>query len=153
MASTPQNREKTMNRQATRWAAIMMGAAVLSSVLPVAAQSYPTRPVRIVLPFAAGGGTDLLARLLAQRYTDVFGQPAMVDNRPGAGGNLGAEIVAKAPPDGYTLLFSTTSTAINATLYSKLSFDIRKDFVAITQFARSPIVVVVHPSLPVRSAR
>ena len=87
-----------MNRQATRWAAIMMGAAVLCAVLPVAAQSYPTRPVRIVLPFAAGGGTDLLARLLAQRYTDVFGQPAMVDNRPGAGGNLGAEIAAKAAP-------------------------------------------------------
>ena len=153
MTSTPQNRGKTMNRQTTRWAAIVMGAAVLCGALPVAAQSYPTRPVRIVLPFAAGGGTDLLARLLAQRYTEVFGQQAMVDNRPGAGGNLGAEIAAKAPPDGYTLLFSTTSTAINATLYSKLAFDIRKDFVAITQFARSPIVVVVHPSLPVRSVR
>lgn len=142
-----------MRRGGRAWAAFLV-AALASAFAPLAfAQSYPTRPVRVVLPFAAGGGTDLLARLLSQRYTETLGQPVVVDNRAGAGGNLGAEIVAKAPADGYTLLFSTTSTAINATLYSKLSFDIRKDFVAVTQVARSPIVVAVHPSLPVRNVR
>lgn len=130
-----------------------LGAVSMVGSMAAFGQGYPSRPVRVVLPFAAGGGTDLLARLLSQRYTEVLGQPVLVDNRPGAGGNLGAEIVAKSPPDGYTLLFSTTSTAINATLYPKLPFDIRRDFVAITQFARSPIVVVVHPSLPVRTVR
>lgn len=130
-----------------------LGAVSMVGSMAAFGQGYPSRPVRVVLPFAAGGGTDLLARLLSQRYTEVLGQPVLVDNRPGAGGNLGAEIVAKSPSDGYTLLFSTTSTAINATLYPKLPFDIRRDFVAITQFARSPIVVVVHPSLPVRTVR
>lgn len=142
-----------MSAWISRGVAAAFAAAAMIGSMAAFAQGYPSRPVRVVLPFAAGGGTDLLARLLSQRYTEVLGQPVVVDNRPGAGGNLGAELVARSPADGYTLLFSTTSTAINATLYSKLSFDIRKDFVAITQFARSPIVVVVHPSLPVRSVR
>jgi tripartite-type tricarboxylate transporter receptor subunit TctC len=134
-------------------AIVVLGALGVASSTAAMAQNYPVRPVRIILPFAAGGGTDLLCRLLAQRYTEAFGQSALVDNRPGAGGNLGAELVAKAAPDGYTLLFSTTSTAVNFTLYPKLPFDIRKDFIAITQFAHSPIVVAVHPSVPVRNVR
>ena len=136
---------------------ILLGAAIAATGLAAAvttlAQGFPARPVRIVLPFTAGGGTDLLARLLAQRLTEALGQPAIVENRPGAGGNLGADFVAKATPDGHTLLFSTTSTAVNATLYPKLPFDIRKDLIAITQVARSPIVVATHPSVPARNIR
>ena len=133
--------------------ALACGAAALACAQTAVAQNYPARPVRIILPFTSGGGTDILARLLAQRLTEAFGQTVLVDNRPGAGGNLGADLVAKAAPDGLTLLFSTTSTAVNATLYSKLPFDIRKDLIAITQVARSPIVVTTHPSLPARNVR
>jgi tripartite-type tricarboxylate transporter receptor subunit TctC len=117
------------------------------------AQDYPNRQVRMVLPFTAGGGTDLLARLMAQRLTEALGQPFIVDNRPGAGGNLGAEIVAKSPPDGYTLLVSTASMAVNVTLYPKLPFDTRRDFVPITQTANSPIIVSIHPSVPAYSVK
>lgn len=133
--------------------ALACGAVALAGAHTAAAQNYPARPVRIVLPFTAGGGTDILARLLAQRLTEALGQTVLVDNRPGAGGNLGADLVAKSAPDGLALLFSTTSTAINATLYSKLPFDIRRDLVAITQVARSPVVVVTHPSVPARTVR
>ena len=133
--------------------ALACGIALFTGAHTAVAQNYPARPVRIILPFTSGGGTDILARLLAQRLTEALGQAVLVDNRPGAGGNLGADLVAKAAPDGLTLLFSTTSTAINATLYSKLPFDIRKDLVAITQVARSPVVVVTHPSVPARNVR
>jgi tripartite-type tricarboxylate transporter receptor subunit TctC len=135
----------------------LLGAALvaigLAASVTAIAQSYPARPIRIILPFTAGGGTDLLARLLAQRFTESLGQPAVVDNRPGAGGNLGADFVVKALPDGYTLLLSTASTAVNVTLYPKLPFDIRKDLIAITQIGRSPIVVTTHPSVPARNIR
>src|SRR5450830_1189174 len=114
-----------MNTNARTLLSAPLVAIGLAASVTAIAQSYPARPIRIILPFTAGGGTDLLARLLAQRVTESLGQPAVVDNRPGAGGNLGADFVAKAPPDGYTLLFSTTSTAINVTLYPKLPFDIR----------------------------
>jgi tripartite-type tricarboxylate transporter receptor subunit TctC len=125
-------------------------AAVLA---PAHAQDYPARPIRIVLPFSPGGGTDLLARLLSKRFYEVFGQTATVDNRPGAGGNLGADIVAKSAPDGYTLLMSTASLAVNVTLYSKLPYDLRRDLIPITQVASAPLVVTVHPSVPARSVK
>ena len=117
------------------------------------AQEYPTRSIRIVLPFSAGGGTDLLARLLSKRFYEAFGQTAAVDNRPGAGGTLGAEIVAKSAPDGYTLLMSTASLAVNVSLYPKLAYDLRRDLIPITQVASAPLVVTVHPSVPARSVR
>jgi tripartite-type tricarboxylate transporter receptor subunit TctC len=141
-----------MNRKSAPLVVAALGAIGFAAA-PAAAQDYPTRTIRIILPFAAGGGTDLLARQLAQRFTEALGQTAVVDNRPGAGGNLGAEIVAKAQPDGYTLLLSTASTAVNATLYPKLPFDIRKDFVTISQVGQSPILVTTHPSLPARNVR
>lgn len=119
--------------------------------LPVQAQEYPTKPIRIVLPFAAGGGTDVMARILAQRFHDSMGQPTMVENRTGAGGNIGAEIVVKSPPDGHTIMVSTASTAVNVTLYSKLVFDARKDLVAVSQIGRSAVVLTVHPSVPART--
>ncbi|MCX7137339.1 MAG: tripartite tricarboxylate transporter substrate-binding protein, partial [Proteobacteria bacterium] len=137
---------------AKAWSCAIMAATVVFA--PVAqAQDYPNRQIRIVLPFSPGGGTDLLARLLSKRFYEVWGQTATVDNRPGAGGNLGADIVAKSAPDGYTLLMSTASLAVNVTLYSKLPFDVRRDFIPITQVASAPLVVTVHPSVPARSVK
>jgi tripartite-type tricarboxylate transporter receptor subunit TctC len=118
---------------------------------PAVAQDYPNRSIRIILPFSPGAGTDLLARLLSQRFYAAWGQTVPVDNRPGAGGNIGAEMVVKSPPDGYTLLMSTASLTVNVTLYPKMPFDLRKDLAPITQVASAPIVVVVHPSVPARN--
>lgn len=115
------------------------------------AQDYPNRPIRIVLPFSPGAGTDLLARLLSQRFFATWGQTVPVDNRTGAGGNIGAEIVVKSAPDGYTLLMSTASLAVNVTLYPKMPFSLQKDLAPITQVASAPIVAVVHPSVPART--
>ena len=127
--------------------------ALAAATTTAFAQDYPVRSIRIVLPFSPGGGTDLLARLLSKRFYEAFGQTAAVDNRPGAGGTLGADIVAKSAPDGYTLLMSTASLAVNATLYARLPFDARRDLIPITQVASAPLVVTVHPSVPARSVR
>jgi tripartite-type tricarboxylate transporter receptor subunit TctC len=125
----------------------------LLGVAPASAQTYPTRPVRIVVPFAPGGATDVLARLFGQRLLEWYGQAGAVDNRPGAGGNIGAEIVAKAPPDGYTLMMTTASIAVNVSLYPKLGYDLRRDFIPISQMASSPIILTVHPSVPAKSVK
>jgi tripartite-type tricarboxylate transporter receptor subunit TctC len=118
------------------------------------AQDYPTKPIRIVVPFPPGGATDLLARAVAQRLTEKWGQAVIVDNRPGAGGNIGSELVAKAAPDGYTLEMGTVGThAINASLYAKMPYDHVKDFVPIVLVAAVPNVLVVNPSLPVKSVQ
>ena len=108
---------------------------------------YPSRSVRMVVGFAPGGGTDIMARLLSQKLSERWGQPVVVDNRPGASGNIGAEMVARAAPDGYTLLTAFSSHASNPAL-SKLSFDINKDFSSITQIASGPAVVIAHPAVP-----
>lgn len=118
-----------------------------------AAQSYPTRVVRIVMPFAAGGGIDLFARILAKRLQENFGQNVIVDNRPGAGGNIGADLVARSPADGYTVMLSSAAVAISASLYAKLAYDPGKDLTPVTQVLSAPLVVTVHPSLPVRSVK
>jgi tripartite-type tricarboxylate transporter receptor subunit TctC len=131
----------------------MICVALPVVIVPAHAQDYPARQIRIVLPFSPGGGTDLLARLLSKRFYEAWGQTATVDNRPGAGGNLGADIVAKSAPDGYTLLMSTASLAVNVTLYSKLPYDLRRDLIPITQVASAPLVVTVHPSVPARSVK
>ncbi len=120
---------------------------------PLHAQDYPSRPIRIILPFSPGGGTDLLARLLAQRFQASMGQPVTVDNRAGAGGNIGADLTAKSAPDGYTLMLSTASLAVNVTLYPKLPYDARRDLIAITQIVSSPVVLTMHPSIPARSVK
>ena len=111
------------------------------------AQQFPTRPVRMVVGFAPGGGTDIIARLVSQKLSERWGQPVVVENRTGASGNIGAEIVARAAPDGYTLLTAFSSHASNAAL-SKLSFDITKDFSSITQIASGPAVVIANPAVP-----
>ncbi len=115
----------------------------------VSAQPYPTKPIRIVVPFPAGGTTDVLARAAAQKLTESLGQAAVVDNRPGAGGNIGAELVAKSPPDGYTLLMGTVGThAINPSLYPKMPYDHVKDFAPVILVAGVPNVLVINPALP-----
>jgi tripartite-type tricarboxylate transporter receptor subunit TctC len=133
---------------------LAVAAALASAALPAAAQSYPTRTVRIVVPFAPGGSTDILSRTVAQRLTTVFGQQVIVDNRPGAGGNIGADIVAKSPPDGYNLVMASIGThATNALLYSKMPYDPIRDFSPVTLTAIVTLVLVVHPSLPVKSVK
>ena len=113
------------------------------------AQTYPARPIRFVVPYPAGGPLDTVARLLAQKVSESTKQPVVVDNKPGAGGNIGADIVAKSPADGYTILMGAVAThAINPALYASIPFDPQRDFIAITQVASTPNVLVVHPSIP-----
>jgi tripartite-type tricarboxylate transporter receptor subunit TctC len=117
------------------------------------AQAYPTRSVRLVVAYAAGGTTDFTARVVAPKLTEALGQPFVVDNRGGAGSVIGTDIVAKAPPDGYTLLLADTAFGIVPALYSKLAFNVQKDFVPVTQIIGVANVLVVHPSLPVKSMK
>jgi tripartite-type tricarboxylate transporter receptor subunit TctC len=131
---------------------LLGGAAVLSAGRPFArAQSYPARPARIVSGFPPGGISDTYARLVAQWLSQRLGQQFIVENRPGAGGNLAAEEVAKSAPDGYTLLLTTSADAWNATLYNNLNFNIVRDFAPVATISRGPGVLVVNPSLPVTS--
>lgn len=133
----------------------VLGALALT-LLPLAAahaQSYPTKPIRLVVGFTPGGGVDINARLLAPKLSEYFGQQVIVDNRPGAGTNIANDLVAKSPPDGYTLLINTAAVAINMSLYKKLPFDTLRDFTAVSLFSMSPNVLVVHPSLPVKNVK
>jgi len=117
------------------------------------AQGFPSKPVRIVVGFTPGGATDVVARTISQKLSETLGQAVVVDNRPGAASNIGAELVAKAPKDGHTLLLGTVSTSINPSLYKKLAYDPLVDFTAITQVTGTPFLFVVHPSLPARSVK
>jgi len=120
---------------------------------PAPAQSYPTKAVRLVVPFAAGGAVDTLARLLTPRMGEVLGQPVVIDNRAGAGGNLGTEVVAKAAPDGYTMLLNTNGHAISPSLYRKLPFDAERDFAPISQLVVTSLVLVAYPKFPAASVK
>lgn len=117
------------------------------------AQTYPVKQVRLIVPFPPGGGTDTLARIYGQKLGEAMGQQVIIDNRPGGGTNIGAELAAKAPPDGYTALMGNISHAINVTLYSKLNYDLAKDFAPVTLLASTPNILVVHPSVPVKSVK
>jgi tripartite-type tricarboxylate transporter receptor subunit TctC len=117
------------------------------------AQGYPIKPIRLISPFAAGGGADTVARFFAHKLAGSLQQQVLVDNRPGAGSIIGTEAAAKSPPDGYTLLIVNDTHAINASLYKKLPYDPLKDFAPITLIALTPFMLIVHPSLPVRSVR
>ena len=128
-----------------------LAAASALMCAAVQAQKWPEKTVRIVTPFAPGGGTDVFARLLAQRLTETYGQQFIVENRPGAGSTLGTEYVAKAPPDGYTLLMTSASFSFNPGLYPKLRYDAVRDFAAISQVVRVPHVIVVLPSFPAKN--
>lgn len=117
------------------------------------AQSYPVKPVRLIVPYAPGGGADAVGRLIQPRFGEHLGQQVIIDNRAGAASNIGTELAAKSAPDGYTVLMGTAAMAINVTLYRALAYDPVKDFVPVTLLATSPNIVVVHPSLPVKSMK
>ena len=133
-----------------------IGAALLAAGLAagnaLAADKYPTKPIRFIVPFPPGGGTDIVARVIAQRMTEALGEQVVVDNRGGAGGTIGAEIAARAAPDGYTLIMVSGSYAVNPTVY-KLSYDPVDGVTPVAQIATGPFVVVVHPSVPVKNIK
>jgi len=126
-------------------------AAIAASSATATAAGFPERPVRMLAASAAGGGTDIIARLLAHKLTDLWGQQAIVDNRPGGGGVIATDIAAKAVPDGYTLLLQSVGISYAPALYTSLPFDVKRDIVAVTIVGSQPFVVAVHPSLPAKS--
>ena len=132
---------------------VLLAFAVIVVALPVHAQNYPVRPVRMIVPFSPGGATDVPARILAQRLSEAFGHQIVIDNRPGAGAVLGTDAVAKAPPDGYTLLLTATTHVISASLYKKLPYDAIRDFAPVMLIGSGPNVLTVHPSLPAKNVR
>jgi tripartite-type tricarboxylate transporter receptor subunit TctC len=140
---------KLLRRQFLHLAA---GAAALPAASRIArAQTYPTRPVHIIAGFAAGGGVDITARLIGQWLSERLGQSFVTENRPGADGNIGTEVVVNAPPDGYMLLLTTVPNAVNATLYKNLNFNFIRDIAPVAGIIRVPMVVLVHPSVPART--
>lgn len=140
--------------QGVRTAAVIATLALATGASDsTLAQPYPNRPIRIVVAYPPGGGADVLARALGQKLTETWGQQVVIDNRPGGGANIGAELAARATPDGYTLFEATLTHAVNASLYAKLHYDLLKDFAPIILLSSVPGVLVVHPSLPVHSTR
>jgi tripartite-type tricarboxylate transporter receptor subunit TctC len=132
---------------------ILVACAALVVAYQAYAQNYPVRPVRLVVPFSAGGAADVPGRILTQKLSETLGHQVVVDNRPGAGSTIGAELVAKAPPDGYTLLMISNTHFVSAALYKKLAYDAVNDYSPETQVTSAPNVIVVHPSLPVKTVR
>ena len=128
-------------------------ALVCAFGTPSQAQNYPARPIRIIIPFSPGGATDVPGRIIAQHLSEALGQQVLIDNRPGAGSTLGADVVAKASPDGYTLLLTATTHVISASLYKKLPYHALLDFAPIMQVGSGPNVLAVHPSLPAKSVK
>lgn len=133
--------------------AVLLATGAAPVYAQSAAQPYPSRPARIIAGYSPGGSTDIMARIVAQKLTEAFQQQVVVENRPGANGNIAAETTAKAPPDGYTLLMAANGFTINASLYKTLPYNPTRDFSPITLFALIPNLLVVHPSLPVKSVR
>ena len=136
-------------KQALSTALKLLGAAAVAALPTIAmAQAWPTKPARIVVPSVPGGGQDVVARAMAQKFSEAWGQQVIVENRPGGGNNIGADTVAKSAPDGYSMLLTTASLAIAPSLYRKLSYDPVKDLVPVSQIMSTYLVLVVHPSLP-----
>ncbi|MGZ5141623.1 MAG: Bug family tripartite tricarboxylate transporter substrate binding protein, partial [Burkholderiales bacterium] len=136
-----------------RSGARLAATLVFSLAATASAQSYPDHPVRVVVPFPASGGTDILARLLVQRMAERLGANFVIDNRAGAGGTIGTEIVAKATPDGYTILVASSSHTINPSVYKKIGYDPARDFAPVTLIASGPGLLVVHPSVPAKNVK
>ena len=128
---------------------MMLGMATLNAH----AQTYPSKPVRFIVPFPPGGPTDIMGRLAAQRLTEAWGVQVVADNRAGAGGNIGSELCAKSPPDGYTICMMTVAQSISPSIYPKLGFDPLRDFAPVTLMATLPSLLMVHPSLPVKNVK
>jgi tripartite-type tricarboxylate transporter receptor subunit TctC len=132
----------------------LLAAACTAFAAPAAlAQKFPDKPIRFIVPFPPGGGNDILARAIAPKMGEFLGQPVVIDNRAGAGGNIGTDLAAKSAPDGYTIVIASNQVTINPWLYAKLPFDIEKDFVAVAQAATVPMVLAVHPSVPANTLK
>jgi len=134
-----------------RHAGKILSVIVAFVVLPAAAQQYPSKPIRLIVPFVAGGSADVLGRVLAQRWTQQYGQQVVVENRPGSGGHVGAEAAARAAPDGYTIVFGTIGIHAAYGIYSKLGYDPARDLQAVAMYADVPCVIIVHPSVPAKN--
>lgn len=134
-------------------AALLLTGGLLFAASTALAQNWPVKPVRMIVPFATGGGTDIQARLFSAKLQPLLGQQVIVDNRTGAGGNIGAELVAKSPPDGYTVLFQSASLAVNASLYRKLNYNALRDFSPVMLVSSTPLILVVHPSVPAKNVK
>jgi tripartite-type tricarboxylate transporter receptor subunit TctC len=135
-------------------ASALAALIALSGVAPLAlAQSYPVKPIRYIIAFPSGGSNDILARIIGARMTELIGQTVIIDNRPGGGGNIGVEAIARAPADGYTIGNISATHTINATLYPKLGYDILKDFTPITRVAEIPVLIAAHPVVPIRGPK
>src|SRR5687768_14889992 len=136
----------------TLWRIALAAAALL---VPAAAfaQAYPNKPVRVIIVFPPGGSNDIVGRIVFQKMSEQVGQQFVIDNRGGAGGTIGSEVVAKSPPDGYTLMVQSATHVANAHLYKKLPYDVLKDFIGVSTLARQVAMLVVHPSLPVRTTK
>jgi len=132
---------------------LLAALAIACTASTLSAQTYPGKPIRIVVGFTPGGGVDINARLLAPKLTEYFGQQVIVENRPGAGTNIANELVARAAPDGYTLLINTAAVVINMSLYKKVGYDAVRDFAPLSLFSMAPNILVVHASVPVKSAK
>ncbi|HZZ93869.1 MAG TPA: tripartite tricarboxylate transporter substrate binding protein [Usitatibacter sp.] len=146
--------KRFLSRALAAAAALTFASGLVTAACAQSPASWPTRPIHLVVPYPPGGPLDTVARLTAQKVSAGLGQPIVVDNKPGAGGNIGAESVARAAPDGYTLLLGAVAThAINPTLYPGIPYDAQRDFEPVTQLASTPNVLIVHPSLPVKNVR
>jgi tripartite-type tricarboxylate transporter receptor subunit TctC len=132
---------------------LIVGLALAALCSAAAAQTYPTKTVRMVVGYPPGGPTDVLARIVSQKLTQAWGQQVIVDNRPGASGMIGAEFTARAAPDGYTLLMVPVTYAVTPSLFSKMTYDVEKDLAAVAQVAAAPFILVVHPTLPVKTVK
>jgi len=141
-----------MNLPRRKFLHLAAGTAALPALSHIArAQAYPTRPVRIIVPYAAGGGADIFARIIGQWLSERLGQPFVIENRPGAAGNVGTEAVVRAPADGYTLLQVAPANLVNATLYDNLNFNFTRDIASVAAVLRSPNVLEVHPAVPAKT--
>jgi tripartite-type tricarboxylate transporter receptor subunit TctC len=136
-----------------RWPWLAALVALAFSATDAAAQNYPTKPVRVIVPFAAGGAVDALARVIGAKLQDSFGQPVIVENRAGAGGVTGADLVAKSPPDGYTILQNTNGQAISPAIYRSLPYDTLRDFIPVTQLVTTSTVLVANPKVPAKTVK
>jgi tripartite-type tricarboxylate transporter receptor subunit TctC len=143
------------SRMSARFFLTLLGMLALGSAAPaVPAQSFPAKAVRLIVPFPAGGGSDIVGRIMAQRLTSQLKQQVFVDNRAGAGGSIGTEAATRAAPDGYTMVLASTSEiAVNPSLYTKLAYDTVRDLAAVAMVASTPIVIIVHPSMPLRTVK
>ena len=147
----PVQRSAAYRKSWQRCVGLPLLVSLLCTPLLSNSQAFPSKPIRLVVPFQAGGGNDLLARIISQKFLEKWGQPVIVDNRPGAGGNVGADFVAKAVPDGHTILLATNTLTMNPFIFARMPFDTLKDFAPVAMLATTPFYVVVNNNLPVKS--